>query len=185
MLTLVSMALQKEELETLADLLHRIDNTQITGEVWHALVKKFPTVAIELIVLDKEQRVFLVYRNDREFKGWHYPGSVWNDWETIDERLERLIQREINSESGINISKPYPIGWGAEYKDSSKGSIVTRSTCCLYFVAFLKGEYINQEDRGFFSFSDLPEDMLPFHRHGLTKMQPYLFSLLKLSGVRE
>ncbi len=173
------MSLEKDELKILTDLLSRIDNKQITGEVWHALVKKFPTVSLELIILDKEDRVFLVYRNDQEFCGWHYPGSVWNDWETVDERLERLIDREIIKDAGVKITKPYPIGWQAKYKDHG----TTRSTCGLFFVARLEGEFENREGYGFFAFSDLPKDTLPFHKVSLQKVLPHLFSPITLAGV--
>lgn len=176
------MSLNKNELETLTDLLDRIENTQIRGPVWHALVKKFPTVAIELIVLDADNKVFLAYRKDQEFCGWHHPGSVWNDWETIDERLQRLVQREITEDAKLKISKPYPIGWRAEYKSATENNGVTRSTCSLYYVAKLEGDFVKMDGYGFFQFSHLPEDTLPFHKEGLAEIYPHLFSKIELAG---
>ncbi len=178
------MSLNKNELETLAGLLRRIDNTQITGPVWHALVKKFPTVAVELIILDEDNNVFLVYRKDEEFCGWHHPGSVWNDWETIDQRLERLIEREITEDAQMKISKPYPIGWRIEYKDIPKNNKVTRSTCSLYYVAKKEGEFVKKAGYDFFPFDQLPEDTLPFHKEGLAEIFPHLFSEITLAGTK-
>lgn len=73
------MPLNEQEIIKLTDLLARVDNTQIKGDVWYELVKKFITVPIELCILDDQERVLLVYRKDREFDGYHMPGSVVND----------------------------------------------------------------------------------------------------------
>lgn len=53
------LPLKEEEKQQLAGLLERIKNTEIKGEIWHQLVKKFITVPIELCILDKQNRVFL------------------------------------------------------------------------------------------------------------------------------
>ena len=105
------MALNNEELSQLLDLLRRVNNTQIRGPVWHALIQVFPTVPLELIVLNDDNEVLLVYREDNEFKGWHHPGSVWNDWETIATRMQKLISGEIVKDAEIQITEPQSIGW--------------------------------------------------------------------------
>lgn len=163
-----------EELTVLADLLRRARNTQIKGEVWHALVTKFPTVPIELIVLDDQSRVLLVYRDDAEFKGWHHPGAVWNDWETIPERRQRLVESEIIKGAGIQVTDPVSIGWMGVYRGNGTDESQTRLACALIHISCLIGEFSPKEGYGFFSLDNLPENTLRHHRYMLRRVQKYL-----------
>jgi rhodanese-related sulfurtransferase len=168
------MALKQTELNQLADLLRRVNNRQMRGAVWHALVTKVPTVPIELIVLDDQNRVLLVYRDDAEFKGWHHPGSVWNDWETIPERRQKLIEGEVINGIGIQITEPVSIGWMGVYRGNGPDNSFTRNACALMHTAYLIGEFTSSEKYRFFSFDEIPDDTLSHHKFMLRRVAEYL-----------
>ncbi len=171
------MALNQDEKLQLTILLEKAVSTDIRGSVWHALIKIFPTVPIELIVLNERNEVFLVYRDDFEFKGWHHPGSVWNAWETIPERREKLISGEITKTFGLTVSKPESIGWMGVYKGSETdgpNSNPTRLECSLPHIAYLTSSFTSQQGVGFFPLDDLPKVTLTHHRYILRRVKQYL-----------
>jgi hypothetical protein len=171
------MALNQEEKLQLTILLEKAVSTDIRGSLWHALVKIFPTVPIELIVLNERNEVFLVYRDDFEFKGWHHPGSVWNAWETIPERREKLVSGELTKNFGVTVTKPQPIGWMGVYRgieEDGPNSNPTRVECSLVHIAYLTSVFINQQGASFFSLDDLPDNTLAHHKYILRRVKQYL-----------
>jgi hypothetical protein len=166
------------ELDNLADLLTRVLKTQIRGSVWHALIQKFPTVPIELIVLDWKNRVLLVHRDDEEFPDcWHHPGSVWNAWETIPERRKKLVNGEILRDVGITITEPMPIGWLGVYQGVDlvgARSNPSRTECSLIHLARFEGVFNPKGGVGFFSLDGLPKNTLQHHKYILSRVQDYL-----------
>lgn len=173
-----NIGLNDDEKTQLLTLLRRMKNTDIRGPIWHTLVTKFPTIAFELIVLDDQNRVLLIHRDDEEFPDcWHHPGSVWNDWETLPERLEKLVKGEIIKGAGIEITKPESIGWLAVYRGDDKVGALsnpTRNFCALVQLAYLKSEFTPKEGVGFFPLNDLPENTLACHRYIISRVEEYL-----------
>lgn len=157
-------SLDEEEKKQLAHLLEKVDNVQIRGEIWHQLVKKIITVPIELCITDENNNVFLVYRKDREFDGYHMPGTVINDWETVEEACNRLVKGEVIRDAGITISSPYSIGWLEVRRGLKEEESTTRNAISLLFTARLEGDFVPQEGKGFFSFDNLPENTLGHHK---------------------
>ncbi|MBP9866836.1 MAG: NUDIX hydrolase [Candidatus Pacebacteria bacterium] len=168
------MALNEEEKKELVVLLDKIENKEIRGSVWHSLVKKFITVPIELCIFDEQNRILLVYRKDSEFDGYHMPGSVVNDWETVEEAKERLIREEITIPLGIEISEVEAIGWLDSPKDSWPGEPSTRHGILLLHVARYKGIFIPKEGTNFFALSELPDNTLGCHRFIIPFFERYL-----------
>ena len=157
-------SLDEEEKKQLAHLLEKVDNVQIRGEIWHQLVKKVITVPIELCITDEDNNVFLVYRNDREFDGYHMPGTVINDWETVEEACIRLVQGEVIRDAGIIITKPHSIGWLEVRRGNGPEESKTRNAVSLLFTAKLVSGFTPQEGRGFYSLGNLPENTLGHHK---------------------
>lgn len=165
------MALNEKEKQDLVVLLEKIENTEIRGEIWHQLVKKFITVPVELCILDNQNRVFLVYRKDREFDGYHMPGSVVNDWETVDEARKRLVRDEVIIGAGIEITEPEPIGWMDSPKDAGPTEPSPRHGILLLHIARFHGDFQPRDGMGFYSLDSIPENTLGCHK--------YLFPFLK------
>lgn len=167
------MPLNTKELSELADLLAKVDDTQIKGEVWHKLIQKFMTVAVELCILDGQDRVFLARRSpdDMEFPGrpYHMPGTVVNDWEKVKEAILRLIKNEIQS-AGLEITEPEPIGW----VEVSKGKKMDRHEIGLLHIAHFRGTFPEREDMGFFPINNLPKDIINSHIFLIEKFKEYL-----------
>lgn len=168
------MSLNQDEKNVLAELLEKAENKDIRGPVWHALVKKFPTVPIELMVFNDKKEVFLVYRDDAEFTGWHHPGSCWNDWETLPERRQKLVDGEIIKDAGIKITEPISIGWMGVYRGDGPDENGSRNACSLIHMAHLASEFTPKQGYGFFPLDNLPEDTLGCHKYILRRVKQYL-----------
>ena len=157
-------SITEEEKKELARLLSKIKNREIVGDIWHQLVKKFITVPVELCVLDSKNRVFLVYRKDREFDGYHLPGTIVNDWETVHDARVRLMQGEIQKDAGFVISYPESIGWIEVRRGEGEYESRTRNTVALLHIARIQGEFIEKEGYGFYALDAIPENTLQDHK---------------------
>lgn len=168
------MALNEKEKKELVILLEKVESTEIKGDIWHQLVKKFITVPIELCILDDDNRIFMVYRKDREFDGYHMPGSVVNDWETVEEAKARLVKGEINDGAGIEITEPISIGWLDSPKDAGPAEPSPRHGVLLLHIAYFHGTFSPREGMGFFPLDNIPENTLGCHKFLVTFLRKYL-----------
>ncbi len=166
--------LSEEEKVELSTLLERAKNTDIKGEIWYQMVKKFITVPVELCVLDKDNKVFLVYRKDREFDGYHLPGTIVNDWETVHDARVRLMEGEIKKDAGFTISYPESIGWLQVRRGEGENDSPTRNTVALLHIARLEGDFTPQEGYGFYMFDNIPKSTLKDHKFILRYFKRYL-----------
>ncbi len=168
------MAINEKEKIILAKLIKKANNTQIKGDIWHELVKKFVTVSIELFITDKHNRVFMVYRKDREFDGYHIPGVRINHWETVDQACKRLIKNEIKP-NGLKITKMVPIGWFGVQKDNNlKNKSYYRNPIQLIHTAHYDGEFIEKKDIGFFQLGALPKNTLECQKLLIKRFKNFL-----------
>ena len=166
--------LREEEKELLAKLLERAESTDIKGDTWHEMVKKFITVPVELCVLDTENKVFLVYRKDREFDGYHLPGTVVTDWETVHDARLRIVTSEIKEHAGFDISYPESVGWIEVKRGTGPDCNPTRHTAALLHIAHQVSDFTPREGSGFYSFDNIPENTLPDHKFMLRYFKRYL-----------
>lgn len=172
-------SLNEEEKKQLADLLSRINNTQIKGEIWHQLVQKFITVSAVFCVLD-EEKVFLTYRKDREFDGYHLPGVTVNDWETVDQARERLVKGEVEAEAGLKVSEPEPIGWVEVERGVDDNP--TRHAIILLYITRIQNVPSLKEGAGFYPLDNLPENILGCEKRLLSFFARYLEDGLIILG---
>lgn len=167
--------LNPEEKVQLTALLRKAGNGDLMGPVWHALVKIFPTVPLELMIFNKKKEIMLIYRKDDEFVGWHHPGSCFNDWETIPQRLAKLVQGEVVKGVGITISDPVNIGWiEAQRGDDADRGPSDRHAVSLIYSARLTSEFVPKGGVGFFPLSALPNDTLYHHKYILSRVAQYM-----------
>ncbi|MDQ3017021.1 MAG: NUDIX domain-containing protein, partial [Bacteroidota bacterium] len=140
---------------------------------WHELVKKFITVAIELCILDDQNRVFLVYRKDKEYDGYHMPGTVVNDWEGVLDAKKRLVEGEVAIQ-GLTITDPQPIGWLEVQRGNGPHTDHSRHGLSLLHVAHFSSTFVPKNGAGFYSFDALPKNTLISHRYLLKIYMKYV-----------
>ncbi len=146
------------EENVLAELLSRVQ-WPLPAKVFAALMNKSVSVPIELAVLDDEERVLMIHREDMEYAGHHMPGTVLRDNEDVPKAVQRLLDREV---SGVKVNPPLSLGWVEVHKGNGAGQDPNRHQISLLHVCWLKGPYSGPGK--FFSVNRLPKDTLPHHR---------------------
>lgn len=92
--------INQKEIKQLVSLIKKIDNPHegLPKPVFDVLVKIVPFVACELVI--KEERgILLKWRDDKFWRGWHFPGGLLRVAETFEERIANTAWNEL----GINI----------------------------------------------------------------------------------
>ncbi|MDP3764343.1 MAG: NUDIX hydrolase [bacterium] len=70
------------------------------SDLFEAIIKIVPQIAVEAIVVDSitnPTRVFLTWREDKNYKGWHFPGGFVRFGEKPENRLKTVINKELNA----------------------------------------------------------------------------------------
>ena len=83
-----------------------------------------PAVTADCIVITREAdpKVLLIQRSDEPFKGgWAFPGGFMN----IDETTEQCAIRELEEETGLQVSKIQQIGAYSKVDRDPRGRTVT------------------------------------------------------------
>ena len=83
-----------------------------------------PAVTADCIVITKEAepKVLLIQRGDQPFKGgWAFPGGFMN----LDETTEQCAVRELEEETGLQLSKIQQIGAYSKVDRDPRGRTVT------------------------------------------------------------
>ena len=89
--------LTKKEQKELVRLMNKL-SFPAPLSVFEAWCRIFGTVCAEIAVIknkDKNPEIFLTYRKDKFFKGWHIPGRVCIPTEKISNTLRRVYEEEI------------------------------------------------------------------------------------------
>jgi ADP-ribose pyrophosphatase YjhB (NUDIX family) len=124
--------------------------------VFFAWCATFGTVGAELAIMrDGSQgpEVFLTYREDKFFKGWHLPGCTHLPTETIMETFERTVKKEI----GAKVSAPTSLGWFERPKGEGSDKCPRGYELLIVFTAQVKGSRAETETERFFPLSSLPQ----------------------------
>ena len=163
------MKLTEQEVRMLVGLLEKLE-WPTPKEVFYMIMRRFISIPIELCVLDGNDRVLMFYRKDEEYDGYHMPGTVLRDDETVPQAIKRLIQNEL---VGSEVTDPKNIGWVEIPRGNGYGNNPTRHEISILFIAHLQGA-----DGGsggvVFTFDALPENTLPHHRVLAEKFRLYL-----------
>lgn len=171
------MELTSLEKEELVRLLHKLE-WPLDREVFYALMPRIVSVPMELVVLDSRDRVLLIYRKDQEFDGYHMPGTVLRNNESVPVALERLIKTELPD---VKVSAPQNFGWLEITHGNTPGQNLTRHEVSLLWLARLEGAY---HGKGVFKPLDsLPENLFSHHRLILQKAEGYLASKRPVLGA--
>lgn len=72
-----------------------VDNPNSLGTpIFNKLCEILPMVAVEVVLVDEHNRVFMSYRCDEHFVGWHFPGRTLRMGNDIDKELNDLFTKE-------------------------------------------------------------------------------------------
>jgi len=154
------MAITAKEIKQLASLLKKIDKPDqgLPQPVFDKLVNIVPFVACELIFADK-RGMLLTWREDKWFKGWHFPGGLLRFNESFEERIKKVASKEL----GVDIKK-YKFLFPINFTDGSRGHAVSMVFLCTTDMAPNDGKF----------FKKMPKDTLECHKELWEKVQKKL-----------
>ncbi len=142
--------LTKKETEQLVSLLKKIPDPHegLPQPVFDALCDVVPFAACELVVMNKKGELLLTWREDRWWKGWHFPGGLLRHRESPDDRLKKMALHEI----GIHLKK-YKFLFPVDYSKGLRGSGISLVFLC---------DHESPKEGTFFK--TMPKDIIPEHR---------------------
>lgn len=91
--------LNQKETKQLVSLLKRIDKPHegLPQSVFDALCGVVPFVSCELVIVEKK-RILLTWREDKWWRGWHFPGGLLRYRESLEERIKKVAWDELGIE---------------------------------------------------------------------------------------
>lgn len=126
----------KKEIKQLTSLLKKIDNPQkgLPQEVFEALIKKIPFIGCELVIIrnanisiptSQTGEILLTWRDDKWWKGWHFPGGLLRYGESFKKRLTEVAKNEL----GVNF-KSHKFLFPINYNQCPRGHGVSLVFLC-------------------------------------------------------
>ena len=165
-----------EENQQLAALLGKL-TWPVAPEVFDALCENFIATPVELAIVRESSNwpeVFMIYRDDTYFHGWHITGSLILPGRTVGTVVHDIISREL----GISLSEPDLtfIRFREFMKGAGPGQSSRGQELSLIHVLRLPedADVPLDEHRKFFPLSDLPSTTLPHHVVVLEDVREYL-----------
>ena len=142
--------LDQKETKRLSALLKKIDKPHegLPQPVFDALSRLVPFIACELVI-KTEEGILLVWREDEWWKGWHFPGGLLRYRESLEERLEKVAQKEL----GVGIAKPDFL-FVKDCCQCVRGPIVSLVFLCQTKTKPKSGKF----------FKKMPKDIIKDHR---------------------
>lgn len=149
-LFIIIFVLNKKELKRLSSLLKKINNPHkgLSRPVFDALLNIVPFVACELVVINKKG-ILLTWRNDKWWKGWHFPGGLMRYGENFDERIQKTAQNEL----GVNITG-YKFLFIKNYNQGVRGHTVSLFFLCKSDMKPKDGKF----------FKKMPKNIIKEHK---------------------
>ncbi len=119
--------INKKELKQLVSLLKKIDNPHkgLPQSVFDALCSIVSFAGCELIVINNKKELLLTWRNDKWWRGWHFPGGLLRYRESFKERIQKVAWDEL----GISITSHkflFPIN----YVQGERGHVISLVFLC-------------------------------------------------------
>lgn len=168
--------LTEVENRQLIELLGRL-TWPVPPDVFDAICENFSVTPIELaVVRDGKEgpEIFMIYRNDAYFKGWHITGSIIIPGRTVDFVLKDIITREVD----ISLAEPH--FEFVRFRQAMKGngpdqSRRSQEVSLIHVLRLPNGTGIPLDaERRFFPLDQLPEDIIAHHVNILADVRGYL-----------
>lgn len=148
-------------------------------DLFHWWVANLPNSPVELMILrnvgtvgNPQYEILLIHRDDPEFPDcWHTPGSVILPGETVEQKLQALLKREVE---GLQVSTPQFV---TLFQHRAAGTSRSHEDCFL-FTCLLRDKWTKKLEnltRGkFFPIGAPPANTLPTHKEYLEQLQEWL-----------
>ncbi|MDO8604210.1 MAG: hypothetical protein Q7K40_02300 [bacterium] len=168
--------LTNQENFELIRLLNKIE-WPVRSDLFDAFCGNMLTSPVDLALLKKSAagfEIFLIYRKDKFFDGWHVPGSVMLPGRTVLTVLKDVMEREINIHEK-NFDFKF-IGFHQFMKGHEFGQCSRGQETELLYVLFLEEstKIRTDNERKFFSIEKLPDDILSHHQILISSIKNYL-----------
>ena len=112
------------------------------------------------LILVRDKQVYLTYREDAQWKGWHFPGVNIKPRESLMETAQRIADSEI---PGIQITNVELI----------QTVSATHNPRFHNIILVVKADYKGEPTKGKW-FSEFPSDFLEVQRVYIPVLLPYL-----------
>ena len=163
------MSLTPEEQEIAASLLSKA-TFPLSRDLFNAWCGSFVVPCVEIALLrngEKGREIFLIYRHDEFFKGWHIPGSVIQPGQTIAVMLKKVADNELQHAQ----LRPQFLSWFEHMKGNAPNESARGHVISLVFVSEVPESLIESEIEKFFPLTDVPGDLLPEHISVIEKIK--------------
>jgi len=142
-------------------------------EVFYTWCEVFGIIAAELVLLrykNGKPEIFLEYRKDRFFTGWHVQGSVELPNERITDTLKRVIKNELQGE----VTTPKFFNWFERVKGKKNIVGFSKRGHELAFVFIAEPKKMPKETatRKFFPLNKIPKNTIKFHAALIKSLVP-------------
>lgn len=161
--------LSLEEQNKLVELMNKVE-FPLPLEVFYSWCLNLGSSTAELLLMRKiedKTEIFLEYREDKFFQGWHIPGCVHLPTESIEDTLNRVIEKEIR----FKITSPEFLFWFEYEKGEGLGESPRGHVFSFLYKAFVDEVPELSSTRKFFDLNNLPEDVIKQHIPVLNKLR--------------
>ncbi len=151
----------------------------VSPDVFDVWCENFISNPVELAVVrncGRTSQIFLIYRADKYYRGWHMPGSVLLPGRKVKQVLESLVKREVGLELAELKNPPVFLDYMEFAKGNGKGENPRGQKLSLLFVLKLESSEYVTADGGFFSLNELPEDLLTSHKVLVERVRRHLMT---------
>lgn len=137
---------------------------ELPEEVFLFISRITPIVNVDLLIKDENGRTLLSWRDDQfAGAGWHLPGGIVRFKEKLEERLQKVAEKEIGAAVEF---EPIPIAINQIIcKHNTRGHFIS-----VLYKCFLSSEYIpkntglSNKDKGYLKWHDFcPPNLIKVH----------------------
>ena len=163
-------AISNEEAEAAAEVLDRVGDMIRSGQSQHPIPEPLfeplhrvvPFPAIDIVLVNDENKVLMVKRDDKYFAGWELVGGYGHWQESLEEWCNRLSLRDVgvtvHLEGFIAIHKWQPRREGAEWVlEHAHGAPISLVALCRLTSGPTRKDVVIEY------FDHVPEGMVPNH----------------------
>ncbi len=127
--------------------------------VFQALCKVVPFAACELAIVNSKKEILLVWRDDKFWRGWHFPGGLIRFRESFEARIEKNAWEELGAKIET-LQFLFPMN----YPQSKRGHNVALVFLCRTEMKPKKGRW----------FKTMPKNIIEEHKEVWKKVKSFL-----------
>lgn len=156
------MPLTADEEEILVNLMERVE-FPVSPRIFDVWCNKFTVNVVELATTRLNssglREILLIYRKDKFFDGWHIPGSVILPCRTVNDTISKIVSSELGN---VSLSTPIFLNWFEKVVGVDRN--LRGQEMSLLFHSNIDGFFKESESAKFFSFDNIPGNLIESHR---------------------